>query len=165
MHRLCIGLSRRCATSCMAHLLFSALNKRPVHTMNATQALQILDLSAPITRASLKTAYREALMVWHPDRFEGNKDLRAKAESKTSQINEAYAVLKAVPESDYPFQTKDRSHESRSRPPPKAAAPPPPTREPSPPPQAAAPPPPPPHHRPLPQAPTHAPRSEERRAC
>jgi TPR repeat protein len=112
--------------------------------MNATQALQILDLSAPITRASLKTAYREALMVWHPDRFEGNKDLRAKAESKTSQINEAYAVLKAVPESDYPFQTKDRSHESRSRPPPKAAAPPPPTREPSPPPQAAAPPPPPP---------------------
>lgn len=93
--------------------------------MTTAQALQILDLSVPITRAALKNAYREALMVWHPDRFEGNKDLRAKAESKTYQINEAYAFLKAVPEFGYPFQTKAGSQEPRGMHPP-------PTREPSP---------------------------------
>ena len=125
----------------MAQLLFSALNRRPDHTMEPIQALQILDLTVPITRAALKKAYRDALLVWHPDRFEGNKDLRAKAEKRTYQINEAYAILKAAPESAYPFQTKDSSEESRGMPPPKAAAPPP---------QAAAPPPPPPTREPSP---------------
>ena len=61
--------------------------------MTTTQALQILDLIAPITRAALKNAYREALMVWHPDRFEGSEGIKAKAVSKTYQINEAYALL------------------------------------------------------------------------
>ena len=120
--------------------------------MKPDEALQILELSAPITRASLKTAYRDALMVWHPDRFEGNKDLRAKAEIRTYQINEAYAFLKAVPESAYPFKPKAGSQESRSMPPPQAAAAAPPPPPPPPPPWAAPPPPqattPAPDHRP-----------------
>ena len=33
--------------------------------------------------AELKKAYRHALMVWHPGRFTGDEELRAKAHART----------------------------------------------------------------------------------
>lgn len=72
--------------------------------MNITDALQVLDLSVPITKIGLKKAYREALMVWHPDRFAGNKELQQKAASKTYLINEAYSLLSKIAESGYPYR-------------------------------------------------------------
>ena len=115
--------------------------------MTTTQALQILELTAPITREALKNAYRDALMVWHPDRFEGNKALKAKAESRTYQINEAYAFLKDTPESGYPFQASGSAQAAKPSPspakppPPPAKPPPPPARPPHPPPTRESPPP------------------------
>jgi hypothetical protein len=73
--------------------------------MNVADALQLLELTTPINKTGLKKAYRDALMVWHPDRFTGNNDLQAKAEAKTYLINEAYALLSRVPEADYPFSS------------------------------------------------------------
>lgn len=72
--------------------------------MNVSDALQLLELAAPITRANLKKAYRDALMVWHPDRFTGNTDLQQKAATKTYLINEAYTLLSKIPDSGYPYR-------------------------------------------------------------
>lgn len=61
--------------------------------MTIQQAAQILELTIPFSKEELKKAYREALLIWHPDRFETSPGLRAKAELKTHQINEAYVAL------------------------------------------------------------------------
>lgn len=72
--------------------------------MEIKAAIQLLELNVPISKATLKKAYRDALMVWHPDRFTGNTELKAKAEGRTCHINEAYALLSRIPESDYPYR-------------------------------------------------------------
>jgi curved DNA-binding protein CbpA len=61
--------------------------------MTLQEALNVLDLNWPPTRESLKAAYRENLFAWHPDRFEGNTEMVAKATVKTSRINEAYTIV------------------------------------------------------------------------
>ncbi|MCX6847576.1 MAG: J domain-containing protein [Verrucomicrobia bacterium] len=61
--------------------------------MTIQQAAQILELAIPFSKDELKQAYRESLLIWHPDRFETSSGLKAKAESKTVQIVEAYVVL------------------------------------------------------------------------
>lgn len=100
--------------------------------MTIKDAIQILDLTPPFSKRSLKSAYRDALMVWHPDRFQGNTALKAKAESKTYQINEAYVLLNDIPETSYPFQMSASTQDPRRTQPPKPVTPPPaPTSEPS----------------------------------
>lgn len=93
--------------------------------MTIKEAIQVLELTAPFSKNALKGAYRDALMVWHPDRFQGSAGLKVKAESKTCQINEAYALLKDISESDYPFQVSSCSQEPRRSPPKMPSAPPP----------------------------------------
>ena len=61
--------------------------------MTPKEALQLLELKPPVTKSDLKKAYREALMVWHPDRFQGNDDLRSKAQARAYLINEAFTML------------------------------------------------------------------------
>lgn len=94
--------------------------------MTTDQALQILDLSAPITPEALKKAFREAMMVWHPDRFEGNEGLKAKAASNTYQINEAHTLLKAISRSSYPFKVTGNRGQPEQAPPSKDNSAPPP---------------------------------------
>jgi curved DNA-binding protein CbpA len=43
----------------------------------------------------LKQAYRDAISVWHPDRFSANSRLKRKAERKAAEINEAYEIVAA----------------------------------------------------------------------
>ena len=43
----------------------------------------------------MKDAYRDAMSVWHPDRFSVNPRLKHKAEEKAAQINLAYETLSA----------------------------------------------------------------------
>jgi len=38
---------------------------------------------------------RDLVIVWHPDRFEGNPRLRKKAEEKVKEINAAYEYIKS----------------------------------------------------------------------
>ena len=71
--------------------------------MTVAEAIQILELSAPLTREEAKRAYREAMLVWHPDRFDAASGMRAKAEARTYKINEAFELLSRLPESAYPF--------------------------------------------------------------
>jgi len=62
--------------------------------MTHKDALNLLELSVPFTSASLKKAYGQALMVWHPDRFTAGGELQAKAHEKTRLVIEAFELLK-----------------------------------------------------------------------
>lgn len=64
--------------------------------MSPIKALQVLEIEPPFTETQLKRCYREALLVWHPDRFTSNERLRSKAQEKTKDINEAYILLKEM---------------------------------------------------------------------
>jgi DnaJ domain len=55
---------------------------------------QLLELDQTASLDEMKQAYKDLVMVWHPDRFGQNLRLRQKAESKLKQFNEAYEHLK-----------------------------------------------------------------------
>lgn len=61
--------------------------------MDVVDALKILDLEPGASAAAVKRAYREMLMVWHPDRFEDGSELQEKATEKTRQVQLAYELL------------------------------------------------------------------------
>lgn len=63
--------------------------------MKISRCYEILDLPEDATMKDLKEAYRDAMSVWHPDRFSGNPRLRRKAEKKAAQINWAYEAISA----------------------------------------------------------------------
>lgn len=63
--------------------------------MKISRCYEILDLPADATMKDLKNAYRDAMSVWHPDRFSVNPRLKHKAEKKAAQINLAYETLSA----------------------------------------------------------------------
>jgi len=60
------------------------------------QARATLELPVNFASSELKRAYRDMLLVWHPDRFIDNSPLASKATSKTQEINKAYALLKTA---------------------------------------------------------------------
>ncbi|MEM1055014.1 MAG: Hsp70 family protein [Bacteroidota bacterium] len=53
-------------------------------------SLRLLDLDPEATLDDAKKARRELAMVWHPDRFPDNEELRLRAEDKLKAINAAY---------------------------------------------------------------------------
>jgi DnaJ domain len=89
---------------------------------------QLLELDQTASQDEMKQAYRDLVMVWHPDRFGQNLRLRQKAEGKLKQFNEAYEHLKqwynpsgkprkspsgsAPPSSRHPKEAQGRSHAS-----------------------------------------------------
>jgi len=56
-------------------------------------ALLLLELDRGSTLADAKKARRDLAMVWHPDRFADNDDLRQRAEDKLKAINLAYETV------------------------------------------------------------------------
>jgi curved DNA-binding protein CbpA len=42
----------------------------------------------------VKKAWRDLVMVWHPDRFPNNESLQRKAGERLKEINAAYEMLK-----------------------------------------------------------------------
>jgi hypothetical protein len=61
--------------------------------MTISEALYILALPANFSELDLKRAYREGMMVWHPDKFQGNDNLKGKATHHAALINHAKSVL------------------------------------------------------------------------
>jgi len=53
----------------------------------------ILEIEESASPETIKQAYRQLIQVWHPDRFQSNRELRLKAENKTKQITEAFRNL------------------------------------------------------------------------
>lgn len=54
-----------------------------------------LDLPATSSYDQVKNSYRELVKVWHPDRFGQDAKLKARANTKLMEINQAYESLKA----------------------------------------------------------------------
>lgn len=61
--------------------------------MNLAHARRLLDVDAACTPDDARQNYRDLVRVWHPDRFETDPRLRAKAEQRLAQITEAYRFL------------------------------------------------------------------------
>ena len=68
--------------------------------MTEREALRLLHLDEGCSRDQLRSAYLDMVKVWHPDRFQADAHLRAKAERTLQSINDAYALLQARPASN-----------------------------------------------------------------
>jgi len=79
--------------------------------MNRTECYQILGVKPGASNAEIKTAYRDLVKVWHPDRFTSNPRLQEKASETMKQVNVAYDTL----ESAGPCESQSR-RASRPRP-------------------------------------------------
>jgi DnaJ domain len=55
---------------------------------------ETLGLTLGASEEDAKTAYRDLVQVWHPDRFSHNPSLQKKAEEKLKEINSAYEAVK-----------------------------------------------------------------------
>lgn len=58
------------------------------------RSFEILELKPDVSFEGVRQAYREMAKVWHPDRFQNEPKLRAKAQEKLKQINLAYERLR-----------------------------------------------------------------------
>ena len=84
---------------------------------------KILGVRTGASETEIKTAYRDLVKVWHPDRFPNDPRLQAKAQDKLKSINEAFEFLRASRFAG--ASTRRRSERPReSRPGPSASTPP-----------------------------------------
>ena len=58
------------------------------------QHFKALELSENVSWEEVRAAYKDLVRVWHPDRFQGDAELKARAEKKTREINLSYQELK-----------------------------------------------------------------------
>lgn len=61
--------------------------------MTRAEALSALGLEEGATDEDVRLAHRDLAQMLHPDKYEGNKRLRARAEQQMRSINEARSVL------------------------------------------------------------------------
>ena len=64
--------------------------------MNITRALHLLEIERGVSLEEMRQSYRDLVRVWHPDRFEADARLRAKAAARLAEINQAYRYLQTV---------------------------------------------------------------------
>ncbi len=62
------------------------------------KARQALDLAADADWSQIRRSYRDMVKVWHPDRFQHDKELCERARRMTVEINLAYEQLEAMRE-------------------------------------------------------------------
>jgi len=60
-----------------------------------SRCCRLLGVQHGATFEDVKTAYRDLVQVWHPDRFAGNERLQASAQEKLKQLNLAWEHLSA----------------------------------------------------------------------
>ena len=71
--------------------------------MTRTEALSVLGLSVEAGDVQVRTAYRDLVKVWHPDRFASEPRVQQRAMATLQQINEAYACLKRQARAHQPW--------------------------------------------------------------
>lgn len=82
--------------------------------MTTGDALRVLGLPSRVHWEEVRLAYLDLVRVWHPDRFESESALQARAAKRLAEINEAYDFL-----SDVHTSKRDATN-SRPRPTPQA---------------------------------------------
>lgn len=60
---------------------------------NVIKCCGLLELVGAINKATVKAAYRRQMMMWHPDRHQGDPVAHAQAECQAKLINNAYECL------------------------------------------------------------------------
>ena len=60
--------------------------------MNQLKAFEVLGIQVTASRAEIKQAWKDLLIIWHPDKHNENERRRKLAEEKTEEINEAYEI-------------------------------------------------------------------------
>lgn len=68
---------------------------------------RLLDVTADVSLSTLKQAYKDLVLVWHPDRFSDHPRLQKKAEEKLKCINLAYQELSALHRQERTQQIRD----------------------------------------------------------
>ena len=63
---------------------------------NIGKLLDLFDLGHDFSDEQLKSAYKDLVQVWHPDKYENNDRLKERAEAKIKEINEAYGTLRTL---------------------------------------------------------------------
>jgi curved DNA-binding protein CbpA len=63
--------------------------------MDIKRCFEILEINRSASLDEVKQAYRDAVNVWHPDRFSNNPRLRQKAEKRLKEVNTAYEMVKS----------------------------------------------------------------------
>jgi hypothetical protein len=76
--------------------------------MNRTECYQILGVKPGASNAEIKTAYRDLVKVWHPDRFTSNPRLQEKASETMKQVNVAYDTLESAGPCESPSSRPSR---------------------------------------------------------
>ena len=65
-----------------------------MHTLE--ECYKTLEVGPDTSYEDIHRAYRDMLMVWHPDRFPSNSRLQIKAQEKTARINEAFREIESA---------------------------------------------------------------------
>ena len=66
---------------------------RPSSSITITDALRALELEPGAPWEEVRQSYLDLVRVWHPDRFESDPRLRARAAKRLTAVNEAYRIL------------------------------------------------------------------------
>lgn len=66
--------------------------------MTLAEAQALLGIGATDNDEEIRRAYRDLAKVWHPDRFQDDPRLRAKADAELKRVNAAYELVRAARE-------------------------------------------------------------------
>jgi holliday junction DNA helicase RuvB len=84
-------------------------------TLTRRTSLAILELNESATPEEIRSAYRDLVRVWHPDRFGSDSTLRQKAEHKLQRINAAFEFLRSGREPEPEVQARPPGQQQPSR--------------------------------------------------
>jgi hypothetical protein len=73
------------------------------------QCYKVLELTPGVPPETVRRSYIELTHVWDPHRYLNNPILRAQAEQKRKEIDDAYMAIRAfLPELQSPFEVKEK---------------------------------------------------------
>src|SRR5688572_15232610 len=64
--------------------------------MRLDDCYKLLEIDPGVSDEELKRAHRDLTKVWHPDRFQHDPMMQARAQEKLKAINEAYETIRSA---------------------------------------------------------------------